>query len=156
MKLKVLSTIMLLGLASLASGQAGPPSVLVAQGTNCPTGWAYSESSHSRPDFWAVIVPARIRSFDGRVRPEVSVDERFVESKWPTAGERQAAITSGVLRHTPAVDRTLYFCSVSLRDTGRARVFVHQLGAVSGRVVGGYGGAWSLFVVGILPIPTAI
>ena len=113
MKLKVLSTIMLLGLASLASGQAGPPSVLVAQGTNCPTGWEYSEQSHSRPDFWAVIVPASIRSFDGRVRPEVSVDERFVESKWPTAAQRQAAIASGVLRHTPAVDRTLYSCSLS-------------------------------------------
>ena len=112
MKLKVLCIIMLLALSSLAAAQAGPPSVLVAQGTTCPTGWEYSESTHSRPDFWAVIVPASIRSFDGRVRPEVSVGERFVESKWPTAAQRQAAIASGVLRHTPAVDRTLYSCSL--------------------------------------------
>ena len=112
MKLKVLCIIMLL-LPALAAAQSGPPSVQVAQGTNCPTGWEYSETSHSRPDFWAVIVPACIRSFDGRVRPEVSVGERFVESKWPTAAQRQAAIASGVLRHTPAVDRTLYFCSLT-------------------------------------------
>ena len=113
MKLKVIIMLLLLALLpALAAAQPGPPSVLVAQGTNCPTGWEYSESSHSRPDFWAVIVPASIRSFDGRVRPEVSVDERFVESKWPTAAQRQAAIASGVLRHTPAVDRTLYSCSL--------------------------------------------
>ena len=108
----IIMLLLLALLPALAAAQAGPPSVLVAQGTNCPTGWEYSEQSHSRPDFWVVIVPASIRSFDGRVRPEVSVDERFVESKWPTAGERQAAITSGVLRHTPAVDRTLYSCSL--------------------------------------------
>ena len=109
----ILLFIILLLLPALAAAQPGPPSVLVAQGTNCPTGWEYSESTHSRPDFWAVIVPASIRSFDGRVRPEVSVGERFVESKWPTAAQRQAAIASGVLRHTPAVDRTLYFCTLT-------------------------------------------
>ena len=112
LKAIALTTIILLGLASLAAAQAGPPSVLVAQGTNCPTGWEYSESTQSRPDFWAVIVPASIRSFDGRVRPEVSVDERFVEAKWTTAGERQAAITSGILRHTPAVDRLIATCAL--------------------------------------------
>ena len=110
--MKRIIMLLLLALPALAAAQAGPPSVLVAQGTTCPTGWEYSEQSHSRPDFWAVIVPASIRSFDGRVRPEVSVDERFVESKWPTAGERQAAITSGILRHTPAVDRLLATCAL--------------------------------------------
>ena len=109
----ILLFIILLLLPALAAAQPGPPSVLVAQGTNCPTGWEYSESTHSRPDFWAVIVPASIRTFDGRTRPELSVGERFVESKWPTAAQRQAAIASGVLRHTPAVDTTLYFCTLT-------------------------------------------
>ena len=110
---KALLLLLLLALLpALAAAQAGPPSVLVAQGTTCPTGWEYSESTQSRPDYWAVIIPASIRTFDGRTRPEVSVGERFVESKWPTAAQRQAAIASGVLRHTPAVDRTLATCSL--------------------------------------------
>ena len=76
--MKKLLCIILLLLPALAVAQAGPPSVLVAQGTTCPTGWEYSESTQSRPDLWVVIIPASIRTFDGRVRPEVSVDERFV------------------------------------------------------------------------------
>ena len=102
--MKIIMLLLLALLPALAAAQAGPPSVLVAQGTNCPTGWEYSERAPIAVLTSGQSLSPRVsEAFDGRVRPEVSRRRSALlnRSGLPLARDRRRS-ASGVLRHTPA------------------------------------------------------
>ena len=108
MKLKVLITIALLALASVASGQLiyDEVKVEVAPGVACPSSWTASSEAVTLPTVYRVIVPASIggRSF--------RVTARFADLIWPSAANKAAAVAAGSLSIEAGSNIQRHYCSL--------------------------------------------
>ena len=108
MKLKVLITIALLALASVASGQLiyDEVKVEVAPGVACPSSWTASSEAVTLPAVYRVLVPASIggRSF--------RVTARFADLIWPTPQDKAAAVAAGNLVNEAGRVVTRHYCSL--------------------------------------------
>ena len=108
LKAIALTTIILLGLAALASGQVVYSSVKikVAPGVTCPATWTASEETITTEDRYIVQVP---ESIGGRA---FRVTSSFVNLIWPTAANKAGAVASGVLVNQAGSTVQRHYCSL--------------------------------------------